>query len=129
MGAEYPSRRGASMRSRLRSCVFPRPELVEVHVAKAKSKKAVQGEKMIEIKVRFWTNDIASTAGEIIPRNAWASGVIRMEPNGSHGVSPKSPAPFHSLLDLPAVIEKVLIAHGITLHVNRRMRKYMAAGD
>lgn len=27
-------------------------------------------------------------------------------------------------MDLPAVVEKVLIEHGIVLHLNRRMKKY-----
>ena len=80
---------------------------------------------MIEVKVRFWTNDIAATTGEIVPKHAWASGVVRMEPNESHGISPGKPVPFHSLMDLAAVIERVLIAHDVTLVINRRMRKYM----
>ena len=92
----------------------------------AGAKKAPQGEKMIELKVRFWTNDIAKGAGSILPKHAWASGMVRMESNTSHGISTKKPAPFHTLMDLSAVIEKVLISHGVTLHVNRRMRKYMA---
>ena len=94
-------------------------------MAKRTSRKAPQGEKMIEVKVRFWTNDIVLAANEIVPKHAWASGVVRMEPNESHGISPGKPAPFHSLMDLTAVIEKVLVAHGVTLIVNRRMRKYM----
>ena len=80
---------------------------------------------MIEVKVRFWTNDIASAANEIVPKHAWASGMVRMESNESHGISPGNPAPFHSLMDLTAVIEKVLVAHGVTLIVNRQMRRDM----
>ena len=30
------------------------------------------------------------------------------------------------LMDLPAIIEKVLVEHGIMLHLNRRMKKYFA---
>ncbi len=80
---------------------------------------------MIEVKVPFWTNDIARAANEIVPKHAWASGVVRMESNKTHGIAPGKPAPFHSLMDPTAVIEKVLMAHGVTLIVNRRMRKYM----
>lgn len=94
-----------------------------------KTTKATQGEKMIEIKVRFWTNDIARGKNKVIPKHARASGVVRMEPNPSHGISPKSPAPFHSLMDLPAVMERVLIAHGVTLHINRRMKKYVTGAS
>ena len=88
--------------------------------------EADQGEKMIEVKIRFWTNDIASEAGKILPKHAWASGVVRMEGNKSHGIAPSNPKPFHSLLDVGAVIEKVLIEHGIVLHPSTRMKKYVS---
>ncbi len=90
-------------------------------------KTAAQGERMIEIKVRLWTNGIADGKGEVRQRHAWSGGVVRMEANRTHGIKPRSPAPFHSLLDLPSVMEKVLIQHGITLHASRRMKKYFAA--
>ena len=70
--------------------------------------RAPHGEKMIEVKVRFWTNEIAAARGEIIPKNAWSSGVVRMERNEAHGISPKTPRPFHTLMDISAVIERVL---------------------
>ena len=60
--------------------------------------EATQGEKMIEIKLRFWTNKIAPEEGKVIPKHAWAAGVVRMERNRSHGIEPGWPAPFHSLL-------------------------------
>ena len=47
-----------------------------------------------------------------------------MEGNKSHGIAPGKPKPFHSLLDIGAVIEKVLIDHGITLHSSKKMGKY-----
>ncbi len=85
---------------------------------------ASHGEKMIEVKIRFWTNNIAEGKGKIIPKNAWSSGVVRMEPNKSHDIKPLNPLPFHTLMDLPAIIEKVLINHGIVLHQSRKMKKY-----
>jgi len=91
------------------------------------SKEAKQGEKMIEVKLRFWTNDIAPETGKVIPKNAWAAGVVRIERNNSHGIEPTTPLPFHSLLDVGAVIEKVLIEHGVVLHPGRKMRKYFSA--
>ena len=33
--------------------------------------------------------------------------------------------PFHSLLDIGSVIEKVLIAQGIVLRPGKRMKKYV----
>lgn len=100
-------------------------------MAKSASISAVadQGERMIEIKLRFWTNDIAAQKGEIVPRHAWTSGVVRMERNDSHGIKPGSPRPFHTLLDVGAVIEKVLVEHGIVLHPSRNMKKYLTNKD
>jgi hypothetical protein len=87
---------------------------------------AVHGEKMIEAKVRFWTNGISGEPGKIVPKHAWSSGVVRMERNPSHGIEPQHPRIFHSLLDIGAVVEKVLIEHGVVLHPSRRMKRYIA---
>ena len=92
---------------------------------KKKANPAKHGDKMIELTVRFWTNDIADKDGEIVPKNAWTSGVVSLARNESHGIDPESPKPFHSLMELPAVIEKVLIKHEIVLHRNIRSEKYM----
>ena len=90
--------------------------------------EAKHGEKMIEIKVRFWTNDLSDVPDTVIPKHAKTSGVVRITGNKSHGIKPSKPEPFHSLLDVGAVIEKVLIKHGVVLHRSRKMRKYMAEG-
>jgi len=47
-----------------------------------------------------------------------------MEPNEPHGIRPLNPLQFHTLMDLPATIEKVLIKHGIVLLQSRKMKKY-----
>lgn len=80
---------------------------------------------MIEVKIRFWTNDIGEGKGSIIPKHAWSSGVVRMESNDTHGIEPQSPLPFHSLLDIGAVVEKALISHSIVLHPSKKMKKYL----
>jgi hypothetical protein len=95
---------------------------------KIEAVEAKQRERMIEVKVRFWTNDLSSEKGKINPKHAWTSGVVRIERNTSHNINPGSPQIFHSLLDVGAAIEKVLIGHGIVLHRSRRMKKYTAAG-
>lgn len=89
------------------------------------AQEAKYGQKMIEVRIRFWTNDIASEKGKVIPKHAWSSGVVRIEPNKAHGIIPKSPKPFHSLMDVSSVVEKVLIEHGIVLHTSKKMRKYI----
>lgn len=93
------------------------------------SRQAKLNEKMIELRIRFWTNDIAKTKGEILPKHAWDGGVVLMERNTSHEIEPENPKPFHSVMDLPAVIEKVLIEHGVQLHSGPRSQKYLATGD
>lgn len=90
---------------------------------------AKQGERMIEVKILFWTNDIASGKSMIRPKHAWAGGVVKVERNRAHGIVPQPPRPFHSVMELPAVIEKVLIQQGIVLHRSDRMRKYFHADE
>lgn len=90
------------------------------------SREAKWGEKMIEIKLRFFTNDIPTAEpGKIIPKHAWTSGVVRIQRNRAHGIVPSGdPRPFNSLLDVGAAIEKVLIEYGVILHPESKMRKY-----
>jgi hypothetical protein len=92
---------------------------------RAASLEAQHGEKMIEVKLRFWTNNLAGDAGKVVPKHAWSAGVVRIERNPSHGITPGKPRPFHSLLDIGAVIEKVLLEHQVVLHPSRQMKKYM----
>jgi hypothetical protein len=87
--------------------------------------EARHGDKMIEIKIRFWTNELAEEPGMVVPKHAWTSGVVRIERNDSHGIVPSNPLPFHSLLDVGAIIERVLIEHGIKLHSSRKAAKYL----
>jgi hypothetical protein len=88
------------------------------------AREARHGEKMIEVKIRFWTNDIASEPGKIKPKHAWSAGVVRIEGNKSHGI-----VPFHTLLDVGSVIEKVLIEQCIVLHPGQKMAKYVRDAD
>lgn len=96
-------------------------------LGKRTASNAKHGEKMIEVKIRFWTNDIAPKNGQILKKYALTAGVVRMEPNTSHDIKPGKPRPFHTLLDVGSVIERVLIEHGIVLHPGRRMSKYVRA--
>ncbi len=89
------------------------------------AREAKHGEKMIEIKVRFWTNNLTPQKDNIIPKNGWASGVVRIAKNDTHGVKSKHPIPFNSLMEIPAAIEQVLVQHGIKLHIDRAMKIYL----
>jgi hypothetical protein len=90
------------------------------------SRDAKHGKKMIEVRLRFWTDDISPTKGKIIPKHAWTSGVVRLQGNASQGIVSDNPKPFNSLLDVGAVIETVLLEAGIKLP-SRHTRKYMAS--
>ena len=93
------------------------------------AREAKWGERMIEVKVRLWTDNIAEGKGNILPKHAWGSGVVRIERNSAHGISPQHPILFHSLMELGAVIEKVLIQHGIKIHPSNRMIKYLVSAE
>ncbi len=87
--------------------------------------EAAHGEKMIEIRLRFWTNDIAPEKGQVRPRHAWTQGVVIMQRNQTHGIEPQKYRHFHSLLEIGAVIEEVLVDHDVCLHPSPRMAKYL----
>ncbi len=88
--------------------------------------EARHGKKMIEVSLRFWTNGISEEDGKVIPKHAWTSGVVRIQGNESHGIVSGNPLPFHSLLEIGSVVEKVLLEHGIVLHPSTKMDKYCA---
>lgn len=90
-----------------------------------KEREAKHGKKMIEVRLRFWTNRIARKKDRIIPKHAWTGGFVHIQGNESHGIVPGNPRPFQSLLDVGQVIEKVLLEHKIVLIPSRKMKKYM----
>ncbi len=93
--------------------------------ANVADRDARHGERMIEIKVRFWTDGLAKSKGQIIPKHALTSGVVRVERNAAHGIAPQRPIPFNSLLDVGSAIEKCLLRHGVVLHPSGQMRRYL----
>jgi hypothetical protein len=88
---------------------------------------APHGEKMIELRIRFWTNDIAPVKGQILPKRAWSGGVVLMDRNEAHGIVPRDPAPFNNMSQLPDAIERCLIAHGVKLYAGGRDAKLYVA--
>ena len=98
--------------------------MVEQNDIEARETK--HGEKMIEVKVRFWTDKLTDDPEKIIPKHAWASGVVRIKGNKSHGIKPEFKAHFSSLMDIPSAIEQVLTAHNIKLRMGPQMKKYFS---
>jgi len=86
-------------------------------------REAVHGKKMIEIRVRFWTDQIAEE-GKIMPKHCWDSGVVRISSNDLHSITSSNPVPFNSLLEILPKIEKLFKKHGIKLHLGSKSRIY-----
>lgn len=80
---------------------------------------------MISLVVQFWTNDI-SEDNKPLPKNLWDSGMVRFEKNTLHGIESIGTTPFHSMLHLPGVIEKLLITHGLKMRLSEKTIKYYA---
>jgi hypothetical protein len=97
---------------------MPTPNTATARVAK-------HGDKMIEVRVRFWTDSISEHKDTILPKHAWDGGVVVMDTNRSHGIKPGPPRPFNSVLDLPSALAKVLVDHGIILHTSTKTRKLL----
>lgn len=91
------------------------------------TREAEYGSRMIEVRVRFWTDSIADGKGKIRPKHAWSNGVVRLASNASHGIKPKNPRPFNSISELSMAIEKVLIEHGVKIHPNGTMKKLLSS--
>lgn len=86
--------------------------------------KAKHGEKMIELRVRLWTDQMAEGEGEIVPKHAWGGGTVAIESNPSHGIRSGEHIHFNSMAQLPAAIERALIDSKVVIHKSRRERKY-----
>lgn len=78
---------------------------------------AEHGEKMITVRVRFWTNKLGAPPGKVIPKTCHTRGMVGIQANEAHGIKSlrDGPIAFNSLEELPAAIEKVLKLSGVTL--------------
>ncbi len=77
-------------------------EIVELKPTEAK-----HGQKMIEIKLRFWTDCIAGERGKILPKHAHAKGMAILSTNKPHGIV-RNQIAFNSFNEIPLVIEKLM---------------------
>jgi hypothetical protein len=50
------------------------------------ARTARHGEKMITLKIQFFTNRLAGSDSMILPKHAWSEGVVRMDKNETHGI-------------------------------------------
>jgi hypothetical protein len=91
------------------------------------TREARRGSRMIELRVRFWTDNLAEGKGRIRPKHAWTGGVVRMSPNKAHGITPKNLRPFNSMADMVVVMERVLVDHAVKLHPARKTEQKLLA--
>jgi hypothetical protein len=88
------------------------------------ARAAKHGQKMLEVRVRFWTDDIAKKKGEVIPKHAWGSGMINIDRNEAHGLTPERWLAFNSMAEIASVIEKCILENGVKIISSRKMKKY-----
>lgn len=85
---------------------------------------AQHGEKVIELRVAFFTDEIASAQGRVVPKVCWDIGTVHLFANASHGIKSSEPYFFNGLSELPKVIEEILANNEIKiLHSPKRTKK------
>ena len=78
-------------------------------------KTVKHGERTIKIELHFWTNDIASERGKVVPKVCWDSGMIHVLKNEGHGIERLGPVPFNSLSELELKLEEAFKKAGIVV--------------
>ncbi len=79
------------------------------------------GERTIELRIRFWTNDIdGNPKGTITQRVCWDGGYVYVGNNKSHGIKNEGGSHFSGLCQLLCSVEKVLDKHDIRLQKGPR---------
>jgi ASC-1-like (ASCH) protein len=87
------------------------------------SLRAPQGQKMIEVRVRFFTDGHAPS-GQILPKHGHANGEVRIARNPSHDIRPGEPIMFNSIAEMPYAVERALRDHNIKIELSSRERRY-----
>ncbi|MEM0050698.1 MAG: hypothetical protein QXM43_00485 [Desulfurococcaceae archaeon] len=69
---------------------------------------AKRGGRMMELRIAFFTDGIASEKGKVVPRVCWDIGTVRLLANESRGLKPSEPYFFNGLSELLPTIERLL---------------------
>ena len=71
---------------------------------------------MVKVTVYFWTNNIASVEGNILPKQCHSSGIVMVNANRSHGITAGNRRYiFRSFKDIPNLIEEALGNAGVDM--------------
>jgi len=85
------------------------------------------GEATIKFTAAFFTNGISSKAGRVVRRVCWDKGSVYPQGNERHQIkSTGNPKVFNSLAEIPAALQKSLIAHRIKIRPGSTSRKYLS---
>jgi hypothetical protein len=60
-----------------------------------------------------------------VPRHMADQGYARIETNDAHGIKAGDPLMFHSIAEIAAVIEQLLMKHKIKVHRGQNTRQYI----
>ncbi len=85
-------------------------------------KAAKHGEKTIRVSVKFWTDDIATKEGHVLPGYCWEGGFVNVEANPTHGLKASQPVPFNTLDELVPILISALDDAGVNILFNKRKR-------
>jgi hypothetical protein len=83
--------------------------------------------KMIQVKIYFWTNGMVPQKGGVLAKHAWDCGHVVLPANPKHHIRAGGRKQFRTLLQLGSAIEELLQKNGVTVHMGRGSRKYMSA--
>ena len=83
-------------------------------------KSAPVGERTIEVRLRFWTDGIASKDGHLLTGFCWEYGKAYVIANPTHGLKAGDQIDFKNLSDLPQAVARALESAGVKAIVANR---------
>lgn len=86
--------------------------------------EAKHGDKMIEFRIKFFTNSIAERDGCIKKKHLWPNGMIHITRNDSHGIIGNQ-RPFNSMAQILPILEDMMIENELTIIPTRRLYKLL----
>jgi len=75
--------------------------------------RSTHGKKTIEVRLRFFTDDLAQQDGHIVPKHCWSIGGASMPVNEDHGIESRQTVLFNSIAAILPAIEELFSANGI----------------
>ncbi len=85
--------------------------------------------KMIEVRVKFWTNarEDDATEWKTMKATGYGAGLVTLPRNDLHDIGPASPVHFHTMGQILPAIEEILARAGVRI-VNSREESFFRVG-